>query len=474
MGSKKTINIAIVIILFAATILRLISLNQSLWLDEATSAVLARDFSYQQIINDFMPGDFHPPLYYLLLKVWGTVSGYSEVGLRIFSVFSGVVSIYLVYLLTKKITKNNNVSLLVSSLLATSGLHIYYSQEARMYVLQTLFVILSFLFFTYIVDGKKKNNENVFWVGFSISILFIGMTDYLPLLVLPVFWMYAVYKRKSRDWWYKFVIAHIPLLIFFVLWYPTFLHQVGIGRRVQDAAPVWWSVLGRTDLKNTLLIPVKFVLGRIGFTDKYLYTGVVIVSLSLYLIAIMRSLKNFKKELLIWLWLFVPLILAFILGLFLSVFSYFRLIFVLPALYIIVASGISIFRKKRARIIYASILLILNLVFTGYYLFNSQFHREDWRSLVGYIETQEKRDEAIVLFVAPSQMEVYNYYAPNAKIAGPGGFNDTYEKIYLMRYVQPIFDSDDKLRTIIEENDYIKGKELDFNQVVVWEYNKKL
>lgn len=63
-------------------VLRLVSLNQSLWLDEATTALVAK-MSFTDIFTKFLPGDFHPPLYYLLIKVWVFLFGDSEVVLRI-------------------------------------------------------------------------------------------------------------------------------------------------------------------------------------------------------------------------------------------------------------------------------------------------------------------------------------------------------------------------------------------------------
>ena len=50
-------------------LLRVISLNQSFWLDEATSGLVVRNFNLGEIITKFSPGDFHPPLYYLILKI---------------------------------------------------------------------------------------------------------------------------------------------------------------------------------------------------------------------------------------------------------------------------------------------------------------------------------------------------------------------------------------------------------------------
>src|SRR3989344_1694944 len=120
----------IIVILFTALILRLISLNQSLWLDEATTALVAK-MPLSDLFTKFLPGDFHPPLYYLIINQWTKLFGYSEVSLRFPSILFGVASVFMVYLIGKEFL-DKKVGLIASLFLAMSGLHIYYSQEARM------------------------------------------------------------------------------------------------------------------------------------------------------------------------------------------------------------------------------------------------------------------------------------------------------------------------------------------------------
>ena len=81
--------------MFIGLVLRLISLNQSLWLDEATTAIVARDFSWGDFFGKFLPADFHPPLYYVLVKLFaGLINNYSEVALRLPSVIFGVLTVF--------------------------------------------------------------------------------------------------------------------------------------------------------------------------------------------------------------------------------------------------------------------------------------------------------------------------------------------------------------------------------------------
>jgi len=372
-------------ILILGLVLRLVSLNQSFWLDEATTSYVASQLSFREIILKFSPGDFHPPLYYLLLKVWSDIFGSSEIALRFPSIIFGLLTIYFVYLLGKKLF-TNKVGLIAAVLLATSGLHIYYSQEARMYSLVTL--LISYLVYLFL---KKK------WLIFSIILMFVGLTDYPALLIIPVFWILA-----KKDW-KKLLASHIPLVVSFLFWLPIFIKQLSVGLSVNTNSPGWWKLLGQTSVKNLALVPVKFILGRIGFDNKYVY-GLVVGVVSIVIIYLLiKSLKKFTKTSIFWYWLVIPTALACIVGFKISILSYFRLLFVLPAFYLLIAVGISKVKKYANYLL--GILLILNLIFSGIYLFNPKFQREDWKRLTTFIRKESEGKGATTLFVANSNME---------------------------------------------------------------------
>lgn len=99
-------NHMLLFILFLALGMRLVVVNQSLWLDEAIGALAVRDFSYFGILNDFLRSDNHPPLYYIVLKMWSGIFGYSELSLRIPSILFGLGTIYFSYLIAGEISKN--------------------------------------------------------------------------------------------------------------------------------------------------------------------------------------------------------------------------------------------------------------------------------------------------------------------------------------------------------------------------------
>ena len=476
----------IILILVLATIIRLKSIGQSIWLDEGTTALVTA-MSFQEFFGDFVVGDFHPPLYYLLAKYWSGVFGISEIALRGISLISGVGTVFFVYLIGRKF--NKKVGLLSALFISLSGLHVYYSQEARMYALATFLATASVYFFMQIL--KKPNKWD--WIIFGLSMAFLSMTHYLTVFLIDAFWLYALIKKMKWSWWKKFMLSHIFLILAWLCWFPHFYKQLTAGLGVQSAQPNWWNILGKTTPKEIFLVPTKFILGRISIDDNKIYALVAGSVIALYTFIISRGI-NLKKGILkfirsdrgfVWFWLAIPFLEAMIIGLFIPVFGYFRLLFILPALFILLALGIDSLTKKNAKV-FTLAVVVVSLVSTGIYLFNPKFQREDWKGLVAYVSAKSTNNSA-VLFVNNSQMEAYEYYLSGIVYykercfncqetivppLSPEEFDGRYDTVWLMRYVQPVFDAEDDTRNMIEELGYKKEREYDFNGIVVWKYDR--
>lgn len=431
------------LIMILALALRLISLNQSLWLDEATTALVAKDLSWTQLV-EFAKADFHPPLYYAIVKVLTQLAAnYSEVALRLPSVLAGVGTVFTVYKICK-VSKDSH-PLLAAALIATAPLHVYYSQEARMYVLAAFFVSLGVLFYL------RKS-----YFAFSVLLIASLWTDYMAVLILPVFFVHSwFFDRPSFK---KVVIAILGAVVACMPMWAFLSHQLTVGFSAQGSR--WWNILGVTNVKNIALIPVKFIIGRISFS-KALYVLVLLLSGTSVLCAAICSIRKSNK--ILYLWLFLPVILGAMIGLFVPIVTYFRFLFVIPSFYLLVSNG-------PRKIIY--IILVMNLAFTGLYLFNAKFHREDWRSAVAIIESGSK-EKSQVIFPADSQMEAYKYYSTKNNFSGPSGISASLDEIWLMRYVYDIVDPEDATRKEIEELGFEFVSDHNLNGVIVYKYENR-
>jgi len=134
--SRKPVLVSIVV---AALSLRLLFLDaQPLWWDEGYSVYFSTEPLGRLIaLTSF---DIHPPLYYVFLKAWFALVGVSPVRARLLSVLLGVLAVRLMWSVAHRLSPRP-VAVVATVLLATSPLHIYYSQEVRMYALLTLLAL---------------------------------------------------------------------------------------------------------------------------------------------------------------------------------------------------------------------------------------------------------------------------------------------------------------------------------------------
>lgn len=424
------------IVLLLALFLRLVNLNQSLWLDEAIGAIAARDYSYSEIITSFITFDNHPPLYYLLLKFWSSIFGYSEIALRGPSVIFGVLTVFILYRLNK----------FGSLLLATSQIHVYYSQEARMYAMAAFFATAALLYFT----KALKTNKNLDWNIFSFALVAMMLTDYMPVFFLPVFPIYVYFKkRKVLN---RLLAAFIPLAISGLLWSPILLEQLKNYSQIPDS-----FLFGGATLKQVGLLWMKFVFGRISFEPKALYYLLVALDSIPVIISLFNSIR--RKNLLFWLWFLIPVFMGFVSSLLFPAFSYFRFLFILPAFYVLIA------QSQRKFLI--SMVLLFN--FLGLFIYYKDVYqqREQWRQAVQYIES---KNEGLALFEFPEPFAPYLWYSQGTLEAkgatdsilatSPATEDKTRElarsksKIYYFDYLKDVSDPAAIVQRVILENGF--------------------
>lgn len=431
--------------------------NQSLWLDEATSVLTARNLSAGQIVTAFSPSDFHPPLHYLLLHFWEKIGNSSEIWTRFFSLLSTFATAVFVFEIGKMLMPKK-WALFAATLFSTCPLVFYYSHEARMYPLATTLTTLSFLGFL----KWKKEFQNKWWLVWLVASTALIYTDYMPFLVLPVF-LVPLIANPDQTLKKGIVAWLLSLTILYSPWLPTVFHQLSLGSAVQDSSPGWSVVLGSFSLKSAPLLWVKLMIGRVSFDNKLLYGGVVLLASLFFLIFLAKSDKRgFFLG-----WFILPVALGVLISLRLSIFQYFRFLYIAPAFYLLVASGARRTGKKAA-----ISLVVFNLFFIGYYLQNPRFYREDWRSTATYIN-QNLKTPAVALFPNTAQSDPYRYYKEPAKVAELGSWAPgSSVQVWLFRYVQEIFDPEDSLRLKLESNGYRKIEEKSFNQILVWRYEK--
>ncbi len=136
---------ALPVILLIALALRLYRLGAAnLWWDEALAVWAVRKGLGG--VTLWTASDVHPPLFFWSLWAWAQAFGESEFALRLLPALFGVLTVAAVYLLGR-LVGGELTGLLASLLTALSRLHVWWSQELRMYVLAGLLGVLSVYLF---------------------------------------------------------------------------------------------------------------------------------------------------------------------------------------------------------------------------------------------------------------------------------------------------------------------------------------
>ena len=441
------------LILLMSLMLRLIFLNQSFWLDEAAQVIeSARPLDLQfQIMSDF-----HPPLYHLLLHFW-MYFGQSESWIRLLSVIFAVLSIFLAYLLAKEFTDDKK-ALISAFLLAIAPYHIWYSQEARPYM---LFVLIS-LFSSYCLLKKK-------WFLYTISIILSIYSFYFSVFMIIGQLVYIIFLNKMLI--KKYILSNLAAFLVFLPWLPFFINQLQNG--MSGAFSGWSNVVSVSALKVIPLTLAKFVYGR-GAIDNKIYYGLLILPVILIFIYSVSKIFSEKKGKSLLILFFTPLFFSFTASFFFAISAPQRLIFLLPLFYMIISKAAD-YSKYYWKIL-LWVVMITSLAGVFDYYSNPNVQREQWRQVVYYINSIADPKKSISLFVFPEPFAPIQWYKLNIPTAGIASkFNLTDQDlirsealiknkktVYIFQYLTGLTDPLNKTQRYLTSLGYFEQRILNF------------
>jgi uncharacterized membrane protein len=255
-------------------------LIQSLWRDEAFSYFMAKPGVFQIIVNT--AADFNPPLYYILLHFWVLLFGKSDELLRILSFIFHLGSVYISYLLAKKIF-SEKFAYFVAAFTFLNPMLLYYGFEMRMYSLYALTTFAS-IYFLYTRQWKK------YWIS---TIAGLYTHSFFPLIIFSYMLIYRFIPRMKKG---DIIKVGIPS-IFFIPWLFVLVNQFLRSKE---------SWLYPVDLQL-----IKSVLGNLFTsyegTPGGIWSGTAILSATILGFLVFLFLRQKKHALIFLTPLFVPL-----------------------------------------------------------------------------------------------------------------------------------------------------------------------
>jgi uncharacterized membrane protein len=445
-------------ILITSFLIRLPGLNQSFWLDEAIHSWASTTLTFKELIINYMPGDFNPPLLYVITWIFAHAFGNSEIILRLPSLIAGVITVYATYKIAQQFNLPVKLQLWVTALVASAPLLIYYSQEARMYSLAASASAVSTWLLLRLAYAQKPSRKDYiyYWLASGAMLL----SHYLAWFMLPVHVLILLINKKP----YKtFIKAFAPLGFWVGLIFPMLVSQLSVGLSAAQALPVWQS-LSSPSLKAIALVPIKILVGRLPVENTALHGLGIGIPLftwaALVLYAFITELQRSSKWLLFtksWqktiksmprksqdliiptLWLLLPIAIGIVVSLKAAVFSYFRFLYIVPAFYLLLTISVKKLSNHYQSAILAGFLL-LNLLASGLYLFNPNYHREDWRSVQAQIDSSDKSIPVVIISAVNRPFWYYDQNKHQLLDYSEISATNNAPAIWLIKYAQPIFD----------------------------------
>lgn len=386
--------LVVAILVATGAILRFHALGQkSVWIDEGVSIEMAR-LDWYNFVRILWRHEANMVLHTLLLRLW-LLFGDSEAWLRSLSVLAALATIPAVFVLGKKLF-DARVGLMASFLLTINAFHVRYSQEARSYSLFVLLCALSCIYFVEFIEQPSSANRK----GHVLMSVLAVYTHFFAGLLIAAQWLSlqlldrAELRPLMKKNWRNIAIAIAPLLIF--------VATTGLG-------VLRW--IPRPD-RVALYIAVMFLTGGGENRLAWLYAAACALALIPVLPALLgKRLKwNDWRYVFVAIWLFFPIMAAFIISQWKPCFLARYFIFTLPALDILTAAAIA---RLRWRVLMGATLLLfaawsLPRVYSGYQK-DLDIGRDDFRSATRYILEQAEPGDA-VLFYQPIGRMPYEYY----------------------------------------------------------------
>ncbi|MBI3046108.1 MAG: glycosyltransferase family 39 protein [Candidatus Harrisonbacteria bacterium] len=227
----------------------------------------------------------HPPLFFLIQNLFFKIFGNSLFVARLPSAIAGILSIYLVYLLSERVFINSLSKFFAPLLLSLSLIHIWISRSSLFESVQIFFILLNIYYFFKLWGGSTSNGGRTSkdWWLFGMTLGLAFLTKYTSIFLVPVYLTYWTYKtywtnRSDRtDWAYLFSAFGLAFLLFspvliynFYLWQTVGHFDLQFAYVFNQPTPEWRASLGKIQdpfseiISNlTLMYSIPFLLAAL-------------------------------------------------------------------------------------------------------------------------------------------------------------------------------------------------------------------
>ncbi len=256
-----------------------------MWLDEALTVNIAR--LPVGLIHEALRHDGHPPLFYVLLHGWMQIFGEGTSAVRALPGLFGVLALPLAFVLGRR-RGGPVLAWLTTAIVALSPFAVRYSDEARMYSLVMLLVLIGMILLDDMLRLHRMGIARS--LGLAATTAALLYTQYWALWIcaavgLLMLWrIWHPLEAVDRTAAIRVVVALLGGLVAFTPWIPTMLYQ-----SAHTATP-WASAMRPTAAVSWTLCVFAFG----DYADAAIFAAVLMFAIVLALFGRARSTRSIE------------------------------------------------------------------------------------------------------------------------------------------------------------------------------------
>ncbi|MBW4566498.1 MAG: glycosyltransferase family 39 protein [Tolypothrix carrinoi HA7290-LM1] len=158
----------------------------------------------------------HPPLYYVMVRLWAQVFGDSPIGVRSLSALISLLTFPSVYWLCLELFESPVVGWVAMALIAVSPLQLFFAQEARQYSLWMVEILVSTAALLRAIRQENKGN----WAVYTLTLALGLYTHLFTVLVMIAHGIYVVIQEQFRftKTLFNYLLVTIAAFLMFLPW----------------------------------------------------------------------------------------------------------------------------------------------------------------------------------------------------------------------------------------------------------------
>lgn len=204
--------------------------GQSIWIDEWFTITNSR-YPWPDFFVQLIATERRPPLHFTLFKLWYELTGGHELAGRLLGVAMVVLSVALLFALTRRIAAGRP-ALLAATLLALSPFWLLYGRMLRAYSQTMMLALLATVALVWALEGRRR-----WWVVYAVVFAALLYTDYSALAVLAGHGLVVLVAGwHRRRLWLGWGLATAAALAAFAPWLPNILVHTDRSVRITDLA----------------------------------------------------------------------------------------------------------------------------------------------------------------------------------------------------------------------------------------------